>query len=382
MRVAWTTWVVSLTLCLSAQGADVDTALKTLQTIGPMGHDNQAAQRSWQVVSQASPGDLPALLGALDTASVIGSNYLRSAIEAVADRHLRQANPTAQQALQAFLSDTSHHPRARRLAFDLLTRLDPSVPDRLIPTFINDPSTELRRDAVQRLINEAKPDVEKASSDAASKQRALEILKKAFAGARDLDQIEQLAKDLKPLGHEVDLPRHYGFVTSWKLLGPFDNRNESAFDIAYPPEKSIDLKASVPGKDGKTVSWLDHASADPHGKVDFNKALGKANGVVGYAFSEFVVQQPRAVEFRTGCICAFKLWVNGQQVDAHNVYHSGTKIDQYVAQGTLRAGRNTILIKVLQNEQKENWAQDWDFQLRVCDSVGTAVLSDDRLSGK
>ncbi len=382
MRVAWTTWAVCLAWSLSASGADLDSALKTLQTIGPMGHDNQAAQRSWQVVSQASAAELPVLLGALDTASVIGSNYLRSAIEAVADRHLRQANPDAQRTLQAFLNDTTHHPRARRLAFDLLTRLDPGVPDRLIPTFINDPSTELRRDAVQRLILEAKPDVEKASLDAASKLRALETLKKAFAGSRDLDQIEQLAKDLKQLGHEVDLPRHYGFVTSWKIIGPFDNSNESAFDVAYPPEKGIDLKATYPGKQGTTVAWLDHTTSDVHGKVDFNKALGKANGVVSYAFTEFVVQQPRAVEFRTGCICAFKLWVNGQQVDAHNVYHSGTKIDQYVAKGALRAGRNTILVKVLQNEQKENWAQDWDIQLRVCDSVGTAVLSDDRLAGK
>ena len=36
-------------------------------------------------------------------------------------------------------------------------------------------------------------------------------------------------------------------------------------------------------------------------------------------------------------------------------------------------GRNTILLKVCQNEQADAWAQVWDFQLRVCDAVGGAV---------
>ena len=46
---------------------------------------------------------------------------------------------------------------------------------------------------------------------------------------------------------------------------------------------------------------------------------------------------------------------------------------QHAGAGTLKAGRNEILIKVCQNEQKEDWAQMWSFQLRTCDSVGSAV---------
>jgi hypothetical protein len=33
---------------------------------------------------------------------------------------------------------------------------------------------------------------------------------------------------------------------------------------------------------------------------------------------------------------------------------------------------------IAQNEQTEAWAQDWKFQLRVCDDIGTAILSADR----
>ena len=43
-------------------------------------------------------------------------------------------------------------------------------------------------------------------------------------------------------------------------------------------------------------------------------------------------------------------------------------------------GTNVILLKICQNEQTESWAQDWEFQLRVCDGLGTAVLATNRPS--
>ena len=40
-----------------------------------------------------------------------------------------------------------------------------------------------------------------------------------------------------------------------------------------------------------------------------------------------------------------------------------------------RKGANTILVKACQNEQKEEWTVQWQFQLRVCDATGTAIHS-------
>jgi len=84
------------------------------------------------------------------------------------------------------------------------------------------------------------------------------------------------------------------------------------------------------------------------------------------------------VEIRVGCINGNKVWVNGKMVVSNHVYHASTAIDQYTAQATFRKGRNDILVKVAQNEQTEDWAQRWQFQLRVCDSYGTAILATDR----
>jgi hypothetical protein len=53
-------------------------------------------------------------------------------------------------------------------------------------------------------------------------------------------------------------------------------------------------------------------------------------------------------------------------------------IDQYIVNAPLKKGTNRILLKIAQNEQEESWAQRWEFQLRVCDTNGTAVLAIDR----
>ena len=99
---------------------------------------------------------------------------------------------------------------------------------------------------------------------------------------------------------------------------------------------------------------------------------------MAYAYAEFLADRPRDAELRLGCITANKLWLNGELLTANNVYHSGTQIDQYVSRGRLRAGQNAILLKICQNDQTEPWAQNWQFQLRVCDPIGTAILATNR----
>ena len=71
---------------------------------------------------------------------------------------------------------------------------------------------------------------------------------------------------------------------------------------------------------------------------------------------------------------AWKLWVNGEQIFARDEYHRGTMLDQYRVKTKLKSGPNTILLKVCQNEQTEEWAQTWAFQFRICDRAGIAVL--------
>jgi hypothetical protein len=340
--------------------------------VGDKGRGNAEAAKAWREVVQSDAATLPDLLVALNGASPLAANWIRGAIDAIAQRELDRGKlPTA--ALEEFVLDTSHAPRARRLAYEWLARADKTTPDRLIPGMLNDPSTEFRRDAVARLLAEAGKTPE---SDTAARRA---LYQKALAGARDKDQVETIAAALKKLGQEVDLATHYGFLLRWKVIGPFDNVGGKGFNVAYPPENAIDVKASYPGKK-EEVSWSDHETKDPYGKVDLNKAVGKHMGAAAYALADFQSDKQQKVHVRITSLCAVKLWVNGRALAAHEVYHSGPagEIDTYIAEAALQPGKNVILVKCLQNEQTEDWAQNWDFQLRVCDATGTAVLSADR----
>jgi hypothetical protein len=81
------------------------------------------------------------------------------------------------------------------------------------------------------------------------------------------------------------------------------------------------------------------------------------------------------VELRLSTENAVKIWVNGDLVGESDVYHTGTSFDQFSFAVQLRRGSNEILLKVCQNEMTEDWATTFKFQLRVCNTTGTAVLS-------
>lgn len=354
-----------------AAEVDIEPLVEQIKEVGPKAAGNQQAAKAWAKLSQADAAQLPALLATLDDADPLAANWIRSAIDTIAERELKAGGKLPVEQLEAFVKDTSHQPRPRRMAFEWLAIVDKSAPDRLIPGFLQDPSVEFRRDAVKRLVDQAQL--------AKDKGKQKELYLEAFSGARDDDQIKLLAEKLKGLDFEVNLPRHFGFIRQWKLLGPFDNTDETGFHLAYPPEIEVDLDTEYAGKDPeKPIRWLDHATEDEYGNVDLNKALGKNKGATAYAYTEFVSPSEQDVQFRVTSHNAIRLWVNGDLVDQREVYHSGHSLDQYVSSTTLQPGKNTILLKVCENEQTQSWAQDWDFQLRICDPAGTAILSADR----
>jgi hypothetical protein len=233
---------------------------------------------------------------------------------------------------------------------------------------LRDPSPELRRDAVAAVLVEARSRLEKGDKNAA---RA--AYQRALTGACDKDQVDQIVKKLDKLGVAIDVAAHFGFVRSWLLAAPFDNHNDAGFNAAYPPEKGVDPAAVYQGKDGKEARWQAVTTKDPYGVVNLNQELGKQKGVVAYAYAVLDSPKERPIQIRAGSINGIKIFLNGKEVYHRDEYHHGMDVDQHVARATLKAGRNELLVKVCQNEQKEDWAQDWKFQVRLCDAVGAAV---------
>jgi hypothetical protein len=351
-----------------AGGTDVPALLAAIKSVRREGAGNAEAGRAWKALVRRGPSVLPDLLAAMDDDSPAASNWLRAAVDAVAEKALKEGKPLPRAALEKFVARTDNPAGARALAYEWLARVDPSAPARLLPGMLHDPSPRLRRDAVARAADEAKRLLDKGD-----RKGATAAYTRAFAGASDQDQVDSLAARLEALGVKVDRGAHLGYVRAWHLAAPFDNTAEKGFGTAYPPEKRVDLSATYKGKGGRPARWVRHTTADPHGLVDLNKALGKQKGAVAYAYAVIVSPRARSVQVRAGSINAVKVFLNGKEVFAREEYHHGRWPDQYVARARLKEGRNELLLKVCQNEQSEAWAQDWNFQVRLCDPAGAAV---------
>lgn len=360
-------------------GADLADALDTLRAVGPEGAGNEAATVAWQQAVQIDVSRVPELLAGLKGANPLAANWIRTAVDTVCERILRNGGTLPKQVFEQFVLETDQDPKARRLAYEWLLKVDPAAEERIVPQLLDDPSVELRRDAVARLIEQGENAVAAKQKDEAAK-----LLQKAFGAARDRDQIGVIVKLLKDLGREVDLVTHDGLIVDWQVIGPFDNTDEAGFDKVYPPETAFDASAEYQGKHGK-VAWLSYRSEDPAGKVDLYKALEETltriseklqeRDVVAYAVSDFHSPSEKTVQIRSSTMNAIKIWVNGVLVDEHNVYHAGSQFDQYQADAAIRRGSNRIMVKLCQNAQTQDWTETFAFQLRVCDAIGSGIVS-------
>ena len=343
----------------AAAAGDVKAALDAI--VGSKageGADNAALAAAWKtVVAAGEPALVPTLAAFAKADPTRSANWLRTAADAICEP-LDAAKKLPLDALEAFVKDAKNPPVGRRIAYEWLVRGDAKAPGRLLPGMIDDPSVEIRRDAIAAALPAAKTAAE---------------LTKLFDASRDAGQAKAIAEKLTALGAKADIAAHFGCVTKWQLAGPFDAPKSEGYTLAYDPETKVDPAANYRGKDGKEVKWVPFASEDPFGVVDLNKAVGKFKDAVAFAYA--VVESPKEmpVEVRLGSNTAVKVYLNGKEVFGLEEYHHGDRFDQYVGRGTLEAGTNAILVKMAQNNQTEPWAQDWKFQLRLCDETGGAL---------
>lgn len=370
-------WRGLLTACVlwsvlsaSAPAADaVSGAVQVLQSLKGGGVDNKSAQRA--VVTLVGSGEramLPILQG-FQNASPLGANWLRNSFEQIADRIVSTGKPLPTTALEEFIRDTTQSATARRLAYETLRAQDPAIESRMIPEMLLDPGAEFRRDAVARLVDEAA----KAEGPA-----AVELYRKALTGAVHEDQVKVVAEALRKNGETVDISRHFGFVSRWMLTGPFDNREEKGFAVAYAPEMEFEaqgpnLSAEYDGMNGK-VTWKPLETTDDYGLIDIAAQIENFKGSAMYASTVWNSPAEQSLQIRLGTPNAWKLWVNGKLMFEREEYHRSSQMDQYVIPVTLKAGDNSICLKICQNEQTQEWAQKYQYQLRVCDSTGAGVL--------
>ena len=343
-----------------------DNLLEAIAQLGPKGGGNEDVVKHWISLKQMSSADIPILLKAMNQANDLGDNWIRAALFEILENSGENALPEDE--IVKIIKDHQNEGSTRRTAFDFLLSHSSQVAQSLVPTFIDDPEPTLRREGVHLLLEQAKA-LEK-------KDQSVEAYEYALGKARDVDQIEKACDSLEELGKSIDLPKVMGFITTWEVIGPFDNNLRKGFGKAFTPEKEANPRSiNHEGKNG-LLKWQTSSTADRLGLLDLNQPFGHIKEVLCYAYHEFEASMDQSVHFRIGSKNAWKLWVNNELIFARDEYHrGGTRVDQFVLDGRLKKGKNKILVKVCQNEQTESWTKQWEFCFRVTDNSGTPIPS-------
>lgn len=358
------------TVCSPLSAADSPGAqhIAVILQTGPNGAGSAAAKQACAELSQRGLEILPQLLEAMDTPNVIAANWLRTVYEPLVARSLTQADaawPT--EFLKSFVSDAKRRGRPRELALALLDRLEPKFREEWIPTRLDDP--DYRYEAVSAAL---------AAGQQALADQHLEVAKaefrKAFEHARDTSQVTQAAGQLTSLGEAADVAQHLGLIIDWRLIGPFDAPGKTGFQTVFPPEEQLDLKAVYPGQSGE-IRWQQHQTKDVLGLVNLNEALAASREVVGFAYAEIDIAESRPAQLRCGADDNCTVWINGRRVFGRDQWLNGTRFDRFITPVSLKAGRNTVLVKICQGPQHRDpeVANNWTFQIRLCDEQGLGV---------
>ena len=166
----------------------------------------------------------------------------------------------------------------------------------------------------------------------------------------------------KPEAAKVSIQKT-GFIAenAWLTLGPFDNTAGIGYDTTYIPEDTteIDTSAKYNGINGQ-ISWQKSEDGTLDGYISFGEDVDWG---VAYAFATVTSPDERKVQFRFDSDDQGKIWLNGKEVFTHKRTRSA-EIDRDIIPVTLKPGKNSILVKVCEEEVT------WGFYLRITDTDG------------
>jgi HEAT repeat protein len=157
---------------------------------------------------------------------------------------------------------------------------------------------------------------------------------------------------------DTSLLGQLGVIGRWWVVGPFDlGEKEEGWQTRYIGEPDVNVVARyMAGKVRR--QWKRVDSHDSQGRIDLRAAIADRDHCVGYALAEIQVDKPVEAVLLLGVDDGERVWVNGQQVfDLFT--RRGLQVDQDRIPVKLKAGTNTILLKVFQD------TLGWEFCARL-----------------
>ena len=193
-----------------------------------------------------------------------------------------------------------------------------------------------------------------AMPDKLSVQLNIHLLLAAFY--RDNDMPEKAETHIQETGFIIE--------DEWLILGPFDNTHGIGYDTAYIPEDAtqIDTTETYNGID-EQIRWKKSEDNTLNGYISLGRDVDWG---VAYAFATVTSPDEQEVLLKFDSDDQGKIWLNGKRIFTHTKAFSAV-IDNYTIPVTLKLGKNSILVKVCEEEG------GWGFYLRVTDTDGEPV---------
>ncbi len=157
-----------------------------------------------------------------------------------------------------------------------------------------------------------------------------------------------------------------GYVTHFRVIGPFDNEGKAGFDTETPPEQkrmeAPDLLAHYQGRE-HLVEWRELPDIVRSGFVSMGAVLRPLENVCGVAETFVKSDKARPLSLWVGAGGAVKVYWNGAPVLRDAAYRQPSP-DRDVVMVGAHAGWNRVLVKVCTANGP------WGFQLRLGDEHG------------
>jgi len=154
-----------------------------------------------------------------------------------------------------------------------------------------------------------------------------------------------------------------GVIPAWRVAAPFDNSDGKSLDAGFPPEKTLDLDTTYPGKFGP-IHWIERPTVA--GYVGLGELYGAQNLTsycVAYATCTVSTPVERHLRMLGGADDEVVIWQDGVEIYRHRGVRGIGREDDSVPVG-LREGSTRFLVKVCNLEGM------WGFVYRFVEEDG------------
>lgn len=128
------------------------------------------------------------------------------------------------------------------------------------------------------------------------------------------------------------------------VVGGWDNDQGKGFDIAYPPEKGVDLSAKYEGS-LMQIGWEKNPPRDVRGETELRDFIAPDRWSAAYLASGFRTSTPGTYELRVSSSDPVKIFVDGTPIFEARELEGAFVFDQFVVPVKLEAGDHQLLIK-------------------------------------